>query len=113
MTASQISTAKPGSVALKLSGLYSSTTSVSGISDTRSRSRSIPRTASAMISSQPRPKTTSRWIGVLDPDSNGPPGDYRFETFVELTADQAEDAVIVGTWTTDNSGVDVEIKLKG
>ena len=52
---------------------------------------------------------TSRWIGVPGSDSNGPPGEYRFETFVELTANQAEDAVLVGSWSTDNAGVDVEI----
>ena len=34
---------------------------------------------------------------------------FRYETFVELTASQAENAVLVGSWSADDAGVDVVI----
>ena len=46
---------------------------------------------------------TSRWIGLPAASANGPPGFYEFDIKVTLTADQAERAVLAGSWSTDRA----------
>lgn len=49
---------------------------------------------------------TSRWIGPVGAAAAAP-GDYRYQIFVDLEADEVESAHIVGFWSTDNLGTEL------
>jgi hypothetical protein len=66
MTASEISFANSTSVALKLSGEYSSMTSVPASRGNRSLMSLAPRTATSMIWALDIPKTTRRCAGEVE-----------------------------------------------
>ncbi|MBN1441856.1 MAG: hypothetical protein JXA90_04055, partial [Planctomycetes bacterium] len=52
--------------------------------------------------------SSSRWIGLPGAIA-ATPGEYRYQTAVNLTADQAAVASIVGFWAVDDSSVDLLI----
>jgi len=50
----------------------------------------------------------AKWIGTSNVSSNGPEGVYTFRVLVEIPDGvDAEEAAIIGRWTSDNQGVDV------
>ena len=53
---------------------------------------------------------TSRWIGPTT-NSDGMPGLYTFQTTFDLLGFDLESVMVLGRWTSDNSGV--EVRLNG
>ena len=66
ITASHTSTAKSGSVRVKLSGEYSYRTTVSPSPSSSLRHSLAPLTAMSTIPALSRPNTTSRWRGLVE-----------------------------------------------
>ncbi|MCA9259999.1 MAG: hypothetical protein KDA61_12395 [Planctomycetales bacterium] len=55
--------------------------------------------------------SSSRWIGPLANDAEGPPGDYLYRTTFDLSSLEFSEwsFEIIGVWASDNAGVDILI----